>query len=162
MLPNTKYTSLRYTVGPCSLSIFLTDTLLNHLFTHFCFWLPRLLIATHWLSLIMGSGGCSLAVVWGLLAAAASPAAEHGLQREGTQSLWPTGLVTLRQSGIKPVSLALAGGFLTTGPPGKSPPKGLLCLLRKQPRKKVGGDPQLKSHQISYSVVKTWELSLQD
>ena len=44
------------------------------------------------------------------------------------QELWCTGLVALRQlnlwdlpgPGIKPVSPALAGGFSTTAPPGKS------------------------------------------
>ena len=70
--------------------------------------------------LVVEGGGYSPAAVCELLTAVASPAAEYGLQREGTQSLRPTGLVTPRQPGIKPMSLALAGGFLTTGPPGKS------------------------------------------
>ena len=42
------------------------------------------------------------------------------------RSLWPTGLVApstweLPLPGIKPVSLALQGGFLTTGPPERPP-----------------------------------------
>ena len=42
----------------------------------------------------------------------------------GLQQLWPTGLVAPRivglpGPGIESVSLASAGGFLTTGPPGK-------------------------------------------
>ena len=41
----------------------------------------------------------------------------------GLQSLWRTGLIAPRnlpRPGIEPVSPALAGRFLTTGPPGKS------------------------------------------
>ena len=36
------------------------------------------------------------------------------------QELWHTGMWDLLRSGIKPVPPALAGGFLTTGPPGES------------------------------------------
>ena len=44
--------------------------------------------------------------------------------RAQAQQLWRTGLVALRvwdlpRPGLEPVSPALAGGFLTTGPPGK-------------------------------------------
>ena len=44
------------------------------------------------------------------LTVGASPVAVHGLS-----CLWD-----LPRPGIEPVSPALAGGFLTTGPPGKS------------------------------------------
>ena len=72
-----------------------------------------------------------------LLIAVASLVAEHGLQARGLQQLWlaalerrlsscgtgaqlPCGLWDLPGPGIEPVSPALAGGFLTTAPPGKS------------------------------------------
>ena len=50
-----------------------------------------------------------------------------GFSCRGTRApeLWLTGLVasvwTLCRPGVETVSPALAGGFLTTGPPGKSP-----------------------------------------
>ena len=83
--------------------------------------------------------------VRGLLTAVASPVAEHGLQAHGlqqlwhmaqqlwladsraqAQQLWHTGLVALRHVGSSRtraqtcVPSILAGGFLTTAPPGKS------------------------------------------
>ena len=50
-----------------------------------------------------------------------SQALEHGLSSYGTWALFATacGILVLGP-GIKPMSPALAGGFLTTGPPGKS------------------------------------------
>ena len=54
----------------------------------------------------------------GLLMAAASPAAEHQLQGSWAQLL--RGTWDLLGPGIEPLSPALAGGFPTTGPPGKS------------------------------------------
>ena len=76
----------------------------------------------------------------GLLAAEASLAEEHRLQaydfsRDGSRALKDTGSVVVLlgfshseargifldpRSGIKPMSTALAGRFLTTGPPGKA------------------------------------------
>ena len=44
----------------------------------------------------------------------------EGFSSCGTQAQLPFGLWDLPRLGIKPVSPALAGGFLTTGPPGKS------------------------------------------
>ena len=68
-----------------------------------------------------------------------------GFNSCGTWAQWLLcSMQDLPRPEVEPVSLALAGGFLTTGPPGKSLPKGLLCLLRKQPRKKVGGTPPTK------------------
>ena len=57
LLPNIQYTSLGYTVSPCPLSVLLTNTLFNHLFIYFYFWLPWVFVATCWLSLIMASRG---------------------------------------------------------------------------------------------------------
>ena len=53
------------------------------------------------------------------------PCAEHGLQAcrlssHSTRALLFHGMWNLPRPGIEPVSPALAGGFLTTGPPGKS------------------------------------------
>ena len=84
-----------------------------------------------------GEQGLFFVAVRGLLIAVASLVAEHGLQVRGlqqlwlsgsraqAQQLWCTGLVVPRhvvssRPGIEPMSPALAGGFLTTVPPGKS------------------------------------------
>ena len=86
----------------------------------FIFWLHWVFAAARRSSLVGATGGHSLGVVCGLLIAVASFVAEHGLQDMWAQQLWGMGLVAPRQPGIQPMSLALAGGFLTTGPPGKS------------------------------------------
>ena len=87
------------------------------------FWLCWVFIATHGLSLVVASGGCSLVTVQGLIIAVAS--AEHWLQSSQAQELWHVGLYVLQcvetsRLGVEPVSPALAGGFLTTGPLAKS------------------------------------------
>ena len=67
----------------------------------------------------MASGGCSRGVACGLLIAVAPLVAEHGLhnaQASLTCSMW-----NLPGAGIEPMPPALARGFLTTEPPGKSP-----------------------------------------
>ena len=46
---------------------------------------------------------------------------EHRLSSCGAQAQLLCGMWDLPGSGLKPVSPALAGGFLTTAPPGKSP-----------------------------------------
>ena len=72
----------------------------------------------------MESEGYSLVAVHRLLAAAAS-LVEHGLQGKGLGGCG-TGLIrsqacgNLPGPGIKSMSLAVPGGFLTTRPPGKS------------------------------------------
>ena len=53
----------------------------------------------------------------------AAAAAAHGLSSCGALALLPRGMWDLLRPGMKPASLALAGGFLTTGPSGKP------CLL---------------------------------
>ena len=73
-------------------------------------------------------------MVWGLLVAEASLVAEHGLQASGpcTCGAWALllcGMSGLPGPGIKPVCPPLAGGFLTTGPPGKSLEKFVNTLL---------------------------------
>ena len=46
-------------------------------------------------------------------------ALEHELSSCSAQALLLQGMWDLPQPGIKPMSPALVGGFLTTGPPGK-------------------------------------------
>ena len=77
----------------------------------------------HRRSLVAASGGCALVAVLGLLITAASLVAQRGLQ-----GVWPSVVVgcglscmwDLPGPGTKPVSSALAGISLTTGPPGNS------------------------------------------
>ena len=90
--------------------------------------------------------GATLLAVCGLLTAVASLVEEHGLQAHGLQQLKQTGFSScgswalecrlsscgtkqaqllrgmwdLPRPGLEPMSPALAGGFLTTAPPGKS------------------------------------------
>ena len=84
----------------------------------------------------MQRGGLLFVVVHGLLIAVAFLVAEHGLWAHGlsscgTQALERRlsscarayllrGMWDLPRPGLEPVSRALAGGFLTTAPPGKS------------------------------------------
>ena len=86
-------------------------------------------------SLVAASRGYySLASVHGFLITVASGAAEHrligctgsgaaacGLRSCGTRSKLPYNMWNLPGPESKPKFPALAGGFLTTGPPGKSP-----------------------------------------
>ena len=58
--------------------------------------------------------GCSLLIV------VASLVAEHGFSICGARALLPCSMWDLLGPGIEPVSSALAGRFLTTGPPAKS------------------------------------------
>ena len=72
------------------------------------------------LSLVAASRGYSLVGVRRLLLSAASPVAEHGLWGKRASAVAAQELSRPWQYGIfldKPVSPA--GGFLTTGPPGK-------------------------------------------
>ena len=61
-----------------------------------------------------------------LLQLSGSVAAARGLQRAGSVAEvrelgWPTACgILVPRTGIKPARLALEGGFLTTGAPGKS------------------------------------------
>ena len=88
--------------------------------------LPWVLVATGRLSLVAASGGSPLVTVHRLLTAVASVVAERGLLGMpgfsgcGTQAELPCGMGDLCGPRMEPMSPALAGGFLTTGPPGKS------------------------------------------
>ena len=91
------------------------------------FWLHWAFMAARGLSLVAASGGCPLVVVPGLLTAVTSLVVGHRLQ--GAQALvvavhtysLPQGKWNFPRSEIEPMSPALAGGFLTTGPSRKSP-----------------------------------------
>ena len=68
------------------------------------------------------------------LTIAASLVAEHRLQTRrlsscGSRAQLPRGMWDLPGPGIEPVSPALAGGFLTTAPPGKPPNDFLIDLF---------------------------------
>ena len=100
----------------------------------FCFWLCSGLGHRVWAFSSCGEQGSSLlpcvnvSVQWLLV--------KHVGFRSCSaraQWLWDTGLVTLRHVGssqarVEPVSLALQGGFLTTGPPGEPWMTFMLCL----------------------------------
>ena len=71
-----------------------------------------------------GERGPLFIAVRGPLTVAASPVAEHGLQTRrlsscGARAQLLRGMWDLPRPGLEPVSPALAGGFLTTAPPGK-------------------------------------------
>ena len=74
-----------------------------------------------------GKWGPLFIVVCGPLTIAASLVAEHRLQTRrlsscGSRAQLLRGMWNLPRPGLEPVSPALAGGFLTTAPPGKPPP----------------------------------------
>ena len=82
----------------------------------FFFWLWCVFIAVHGLSLVAESRGYSLAAEHGPRGGCFCCGAgtqEHGLS-------WPTACGIFPDQGSEPVSPALTGRFLTTGPPGMS------------------------------------------
>ena len=99
-------------------------------------------VAAHGLSLFAMSQGCYLVAARGFLISVASSVGES----TGSLALWLQqlrlpgsvvaahellgGMWNLPKPGIKPVSLALAGGFLTAVPPGKSHPADCYILER--------------------------------
>ena len=95
------------------------------------FFIDQFIFGLHWVfpaarrfSLVGAVGGYCLVLVCGLLIVVAS-LVEHGPQGVWAQQWWGMGLVAPRhvessQTRDRAVSLALANGFLTTGPPGKS------------------------------------------
>ena len=76
-------------------------------------------------------------MVYGLLIVVASLVAEHRLLSEQAPVVGPCGLSCVRGmwnlpgSGFEPISPALADGFLSTVPPGKSH-TGNYCLVQKR------------------------------
>ena len=101
------------------------------------FWLHWVFVAAHGLSLLAASGGysssqCMGFSLWWLLllqstgsrcvglSSCGSRALEHRLSSCGTRAELLHGMWDVPGPGLEPVSLALAGGFVTTVPPGKS------------------------------------------
>ena len=72
-----------------------------------------------------GSRHVSSVVTAHRLSSHGSGALEHRLSNHGTQVYLLRGMWSLPKSGIEPMSPALAGGFLASGPAGKSPEDGL-------------------------------------
>ena len=95
------------------------------------FWLPWVFFAAWRLSLAAADGGYSLLQCAGFslrrLPLLQSLGSRH-FRSCGTLASLPHGIRNLPRAGITPVSPALAGRFLTTGPPGK-PHKVFLVLL---------------------------------
>ena len=101
-------------------------------FIYFYFWLCWVFIAAHGLSLVMATGGysslqCTDFSLWWLLLLWSTVSRWAGFSSCGTQAqqLWYLGLVALQHGGSswtrdRTCAPALAGGFLTTVPPGKS------------------------------------------
>ena len=86
-------------------------------------WLLWVFDAERGLSLVRRVGLLSSCVFWALLCGGSSCGAqglEPGFSGCGTKAQLLCSTWDLPRSGIKPVSPALAGGFLTTGLPGKS------------------------------------------
>ena len=95
------------------------------------FWRGLVFITSHGLSLGAAGRGCSLVVVWrlliwwlltvahGLLGMQAAVVAALRLGRCSTWDLLLCGTWDLPRRGIEPMYPAMAGQFLTTGPPGK-------------------------------------------
>ena len=106
-----------------------------YLFIYFIFWLLWVFIVARGLFLVAASGGYSslqctgFSLRWLLLlwstGTQASVVVAHGLsscgsQGRSAQAQLLRGMWDLPGPGLEPVSPALAGGFLTTAPPGKS------------------------------------------
>ena len=123
----------------------------------FIYWLRWLFIAACGLSLLAASGGysslrcagfsycggfccraqaigaqASVVVACGL-SSCGSQALEHRLSSCGARAQLLRGMWDLPGPGLKPVSPALAGGFLTTAPPRKSQPA--FCLWKNFSRR---------------------------
>ena len=107
-----------------------------NLFYLFSFWLHWVFIAVHGLSLVAVSRGYSplqytgfslrrLLLLWSIgstcagFSSCGSRALERRLSSCGPRAQLLRGMQGLPRPGLEPVSPALAGGFLTTVPPGK-------------------------------------------
>ena len=98
-----------------------------HFLNFIYFWICLVFIATYRLSLVVASWGYPLVAMHRLLTAVASLAMEHGpracrLSSHSTRAYLLHGMWNLPRPGIEPVTPALVGRFLTTGPSGKSSP----------------------------------------
>ena len=128
---------------PASLSCCPLVFLFIYLFTYLCiyFWLRWVFVAARGLSLVVASRGYSslrctgFSLRWLLLLRSMGSrragfsscdtwaqwhAGSRAQAQCGVQALLLRGMWDLPGPGLEPVSPALAGGFLTTAPPGKS------------------------------------------
>ena len=111
-------------------------------FIYLFIWLCWIFVAVRRLSLVVVSRGYSLlrcagfSLRWLLLLQ--STGSRHMGSSCGAQALLLRGMWDPPGPGLEPVSPALAGGFLTTAPPGK-PSRQILnrCTTREVPRGKV-------------------------
>ena len=105
-----------------------SNILFIYLFVYF--WLIWVFVAAHGLSLVAASGGYSslrctgFSLRW-LLLLRSTGSRRVGFSSCGTRAELLCGMWDLPGPGLEPVSPALAGGFLTTAPPGKSQDSGL-------------------------------------
>ena len=96
-------------------------------FFFFFFWLCWIFVAAHGLSVVALSEGYSslrcagFSLQW-LLLLRSTGFRRVGFSSCGTRAQLLRGMWDLPGPGIEPMSPALAGGFLTTAPPGKSHP----------------------------------------
>ena len=79
--------------------------------------LQRVRAALCWVAWVSHCSGFSWCRAWAL-GTQASVVAAHGVSSCGVQAYLPHGVCNLPRAEIKPVSPALAGRFLATGPPG--------------------------------------------
>ena len=87
----------------------------------FIYWLHWVFVAAHSLSLV---------VVCRFLVVVASLVVEHRLSSCGTWTKFPCMMWNLPRPSVNPVSPVLAGGFCTTGPPGKPSVSVLMCTTQ--------------------------------
>ena len=109
-------------------NIFISNVILSLLLKkHIYFislWLHWVFVAAHRLSLVAACRGCSLLCAGLLqsdLSCCRAGALEHRISSCGTQAPLLHGTWDLPRPGVEPVSPAVAGEFLTSGPPGKVP-----------------------------------------
>ena len=115
------------------LSFFLSFSLPFPFLPSFLSWLHWVFVAVSRLSLVAVSGGYSLlqcagfSLRWLLLSWSMGSRCST-FSSCGTRAQLLRGMWDLPGPGLEPVSPALAGGFLTTAPPGKSPWTFLIAL----------------------------------
>ena len=178
--------------GPCSTVLFIYY---YYLFYLFIFWLCWVLVAVCRLSLVAASGDYSslrcagFSLWWPLLlrstgsrragfSSCGSQALERRLSSCGARALLLRGTWDLPGPGLEPVSPALAGGFLTTAPPGKPQfclflflffklflaALGLRCCVRAFSLQQVGATLRCgawASHCGGFSCCGAWALGAQ-
>ena len=130
------YLCSKIVVSPGFKTCILTNQCFLFFLIYFYFWLCWVFVAAGRLSLVAASGGYSslwcvgfswrwLLLLWSMgsrhvgFSSCGLWALEHRLSSCGTEAQLLHGMWDLPRPGLEPVSPALAGGFLTTVPPGK-------------------------------------------